>query len=68
MIIFEETLGTNRIGDWGVRWPAVWLFLALCLPTMAVTLFCWWLTSRRAEKQAMTRTTAETPEEARRMA
>jgi len=51
MVFHEETSVTNKLGDWGVKWPAVWLFLVLCLPIMAATLFAWWITYRIVKKQ-----------------
>lgn len=48
---FNGGRGTGEIGDWAVRWSALKLFLAFCLPLMAVTLFIWGVTYAIVRRQ-----------------
>jgi len=42
IIDFDNTSGSNHLGDWGIRRPALYLFLVLCLP-LNFALFLGWL-------------------------
>lgn len=48
---FDGGNGTTKIGDWKVRWPALKLFLAVCIPLMAITLSAWCITYMAVRRQ-----------------
>lgn len=51
IVDFQKGKGTDNIGDWGVSIPALKLFLAMCIPLMAITLSIWLLFYIRTKRQ-----------------